>query len=723
VKSDSRLDISDFEWRRLTAIAVPALAVLSVLQAFLGEGNRESWLFQYAAINLALIIAGLYWKVTLNFAPLLIFLLIAPVWIGERADSPWMSIGLISAGSVIYFSGITNQYLGIAVVLATATWQSFVAFQGYSSITDSRDITYFKSYFAFIWLLAIGIGSIYIRRRYKLVAESVHDIVAASLNKTIESLKRIQNVNLKDSANLKLHGTVLNTLIYLKNLPHQKFSPSDIRTILKSDLDSLRREQKLETKSDFGSQLITLLEDRRISRMKVVVTGIEGEITNDVTKTGILEIIRESVLNLEKHTTLTMAEISVDASLESGVVVILNTPTDQNFSKIAAQDIVTGSQQSRSLEKLLKSYQASHSVAYNPDSLDIEQEFFIPYIDFEVALKNAVAEARNAGLNDFGINYVRVGAYAGIAAVLGLAFTGMNTPTLLLLSVVNFGLILATEKSGSKIILWVTAIASLCVMPLYFAYAPSCEAILPLPWLWNVLLSTAFLVTLRVPGYFFKWLPLILLGIESLYFPRLLDSSCQNILNGSTPAIPLIVILAIAVLKVRERELTSDLTEVRASVEDFQSVNEVDKLNEKNLQELLAELSNFAENENFDRPQGELSSQYELLIQRIRTYLIASEKFDSYLVRTIYTWAIERLNLGVQTRISLLGEFNEQLDSGIDSEALIHSLNDLVENSAAEITFFAGPELHIQVISSAVGLGHATELPRVDGVSFELSTP
>jgi len=725
--SESERNISASEWRRVTSIAIPALAVISIFQAHLHEANRDSWLFQYGAINLALIILGLilgvYWKVKLNFGPLLIFMITAPVWIGEEADSPWMSIGLISAATVIYFSGVANQYLAIAIVIATAIWQSFAAFQGYSSISDSRDISYFNSYFSFIWLLAIGIGSIYIRRRYGLVAESVHDIVAASLNRTIYSLRQMQNVNLKDSANLKLHGTVLNTLIYLKNLPHQKILPSDIRAILKSDLDSLRSEHAIEDKSSFDSQLDTLLEDRRISRMKVVVARIDGEINDEVTETGILEIIRESVLNLEKHTTLSVAEISVDATLETGVIVVLNASASQNFSEIDAQEIVTGSQKSLSLAKLLKSYQASHSGAYNPSNFHIQQEFFIPYIDFEVALKNAVAEARNTGLNDFGINYVRIGAYSGIATVLGLTFTGISTITLILLSAVNAGLIFSVEKSDSKVILWITAISSLFVMPVYFANSMSCEAILPLPWLWNILLTTAFLVTLRIPGYFIKWLPLILLGLESLYFPSILESGCQNILNGSTPAIPLIVILAIAVLELRKRELTADLSEVSASAADFQNINEIDSLNEKNLQDLLVELSNFAENENFDRPQAELNARYELLIQRIRTYLIASEKFDSQLVRTIYTWAIGRLNLGVQTRISLLGQFNEQLESRIDTEELIRGLNSVVENASAEITFLAGSDLDIQVISSALGLVHGKKLPSVAGVNFELSTP
>ena len=726
-KSQSPPNISFSEWRRVTNIAIPALAVITTLQAFLREGNRELWLLQYGAINLALITLGLILgarsKVTLNFAPLLIFMIAAPVWIGESAKTPWMSLGLICAGTAIYFSGVSNIYLGIAINLAIGLWQSFVAFQGYSSVTDNRDITYFNSYFAFIWLLAIGIGSIFIRRRYNLVAESVHDIVASSLNKTIESLHQIQNANLKDSANLRLHGTVLNTLIYLKNLPHLQFSPLDIQNILKNDLAKLRQDHDLITQVDFDNRLDMLLDDRLITRMQISNMAIAGKINNDVTETGVLEIIRESVLNLEKHTTLTTAEISVDASMESGVMIILSASTTQSFSKHSALEIVAGAQQSRSLKTLLKSYQATHSVALNEETFCIEQEFFIPYIEFEIALKSAVADARNVGLNDFGINYVRVGAYAGILAVIGFAFTGIDTITLLLLSAVNAGLIFSIQRSSSRIILWVTAISSLLVIPVYFAYEQSCGEVLQLPWLWNILLVVSFLVTLRIPGKFLKWIPLVALTVESWFFPQLLEPECQNILDGSTPAIPLIVILALAVLELRKRELTSDLSEVSASAQDFRNINEIDKLNEANLQELLSELSNFAENQDFNLPQEELSNRYELLIQRIRIYLIASEKFDSSLVRAIYTWAIGRLNAGIQTRISLLGQFNEQLDSRIDGEKLIECLNLVMENTSGEITFLAGYDLDIQLLSNAAGLIDAKKFRVIDGVNFELSVP
>lgn len=714
------------EWKKITFIALPAIALLSLLQAFSNQGSLEPWLIWLTLGFLFFLILGVYlgirYKTKLNFAPLTIFLLLSPVLVGDRAAQPWISIGLVCMAAVIYFSVISNIYLAIFTSLAITLWQAYIASLNLSSVSDSRDISYFYTYFATTWMLAVGIGSILIRRKYQEVADKVDGLVADSLNETVGYLQKIQESNVSDSNNLRLHGTILNTLIYLKNSSFKKLDPAEIRKILLSDLKGLRSSSSKMSPGNFGDQIKSSLEDRTLRRIRINLIETEIEISNQVTVRGVTEILREQILNLEKHTDLEAVEISFSSNMASGIQILTKVDAPAGTSAEEAEQLVAAFKRSISLEKLIGSYRASFSVWWDSTSNQIIQEVFIPYLDFQEELRASIAEVRFTGLNDFAINYVRIAIFSGFIALAGFAISGISLAEWLLIASLAFGLLFATERPKSNLPLIATSLLSASVLPFIFRTPNTCEDVLILPWIWNLLLVNGFLVALRVRNLFLQSLPLFVLFVQSYFYPRSLPSSCQDILDGSLPAIPLIAILALNVIRVRNREFDLDVQRVEESALEFSTYGEINQGISEQYEKLISGLEAFAQTQDFELSEVELNRVFELEIQKIRAYLVSIEKYDSVLIRAIYAFVANRLSMGLPTRLSLLGQFNSQLDSSIDIARLLDAIEELISQQTVEIILAATEQLEVSIIYGSDVFPDSSNLPQISGVTFELST-
>jgi hypothetical protein len=711
------------EWKKITFIALPAISLLSLIQAFLNQRTFAPWLIwitlgmvSFSALGVLL---GVKYKVKLNFAPLTLFLLASPLLVGDQADRPWISIGLVSMAAVIYFSVINNIFLAILTSIGISAWQVFIASLNLSSVTDSRDITYLHSYFATTWMLAIGIGSILIRRKYQQVTEKVDELVVESLNETVDSLKKIQESNVADSNNLRLHGTVLNSLIYLKNSASTMMDSSEIRRILLNDLKGLRARSDIFGISNVRETLSSSLEKRTLKRIQVKILDTGIEVADRITARGITEILREQVLNLEKHTNVQEVEISFESSMESGVHILSRTDAPQGTSSDQAERLIADYRKSRSLEKILQSYRATYSVSWNPTSNQITQEVFLPYLDFQEELQSSISKLRFSGLNDFAMNYVRITIFSGFAALVGYIFAGLSLNEWLLITSLTFGLFVATEKPESNIPLIVTSTLSAAILPLIFSQTNSCNDVLVLPWIWNLLLVNGFLIALRVRNIFLQSLPLIVLAVQSYLYPKSLPGDCQNILDGSLPAIPLIAILAMNVIRIRKREFNRDVKRVEETAFEFTNYGDIDDAISDQYETLVLELENFARSQDFEISANERSRILEIQIQKIRAYLIAVEKYDSSLVRAIYAFVRQRLNAELPTRLTLLGGFGSQLDSSIDIDQLVDVLDEHIGDHSVEIIFAPRSTLEVSIIFSGA-IPDSASLPRLNGVTFEL---
>lgn len=718
---ESRLPL--VEWKKITFIALPTIALLSLVQALANQRSIEPWLI-WITLGMAFflilgVILGIKFAVKLNFAPLTIFLLVSPLLVGNRADEPWISIGLVSMAAVIYFSVINNIYFAILASVVITAWQVFIASLDLSSVSDSRDITYFYSYFASTWMLAIGIGSILIRRRYQQVTESVDEVVVESLNETVDSLRKIQESNVSDSNNLRLHGTVLNTLIYLKNSASTMMNPLEIRKILQDDLKGVRSSNENFGLSNFKESLVANLEERTLKRIKLNLVSADFKMKDRITARGVTEVLREQILNLEKHSDVNSVQIAFASSMTSGVHILTKVDAPSGTRKEDSERIISPFMQSKSLERILESYRATYTVSWDEVSNQIIQEVFIPYLDFQEELQSSISQVRFTGLNDFAMNYVRIAIFSGIAALLGYIFAGIAFDEWVLIATLTIGLFIATQRQNSTLALVATSALSAAVLPFIFSTQNTCEDVLILPWVWNLLLVNGFLVALRAKNILLQSFPLIVLSIQSYLYPKTLPDDCQNILDGSLPAIPLIAILAINVIRVRRQEFDLDVKRIEESALEFTNFGDIDQAISDQYAALILELEHFASSQDFNLPAEERGRIFDLQIQKIRAYLIATEKYDSALIRALYGFVRDRLSTGFPTRLSLLGEFNSQLDSSLDIEEFLDTLSDLLADRSVEIILAPSKTLEVSIVYLD-GIPNRKSVPRLNGVTFEL---
>jgi hypothetical protein len=283
-------------------------------------------------------------------------------------------------------------------------------------------------------------------------------------------------------------------------------------------------------------------------------------------------------------------------------------------------------------------------------------------------------------------------------------------------------LLIATERPGSNIPLFVTSLLSAFILPFIFRDSNTCEDVLILPWIWNLLLVNGFLVALRAKNILFQSIPLIILSIQSYLYPRSLPGSCQDILAGSLPAIPLIAILAINVIRIRKHEFDLDVKRVEQSAIEFSNYGDINQDISDQYELLVSGLEKFALNQDFNLSQDELSRVFEIEIQKIRAYLVSIEKYDSALIRAIYVFVLNRLSMGLPTRLSLLGEFNSQFDSSIDIARLLVVIEELIAEQSVEIILATTQQLEVSIIYSSGAVPDSSTLPQIGGVTFELLT-
>ena len=700
------IDIAETEWRRITSIAIPTLAGISTVQAFFAEPLLQAWQLQLFLGNLLLALTGFFlekrYQSNFSFLPLYLYMLASPVLLGDQPLNSWMSIGLVCMAANIHIAGIQRVKPAVISVLAITAYQSWVAFQNFPSVSDNSDVQYFYSYFAATWMLAIGFGTIFIRRRYLKVAHNVREIVEDSLDDSLGSLSAIKRANLEDSNNIQLHGTVLNTLIYFKNLPAKTHTPEEIKKIITNDL-SLLKSRSITTENDgLRGEIVQLLATRSRHRIEVLLGETPRLIEDKELDQGIVEILREVLLNLEKHTNATSCTINIYRKNPSHVLVSIEANSVQDLNSQQIESEILASKASLSLNKLVTSFGGEFEVSPKPKSGQLLYEISMPERSVKNTLQETLGAVRYAGLNDFAINFTRVSAIVGLLHLIGFAAIGMELNHLILIALFNLTLLAAIETPKSKVLLIISSVLSFLVIPFLVDGVQECENLLTLPWVFNTVLTQGFLVALRVRSHGLKWLPLLVLAVQSLVYPQGFDVACRSIFAGSVPAIPLIAVLAFTVLRIREREFGVDLEQTRSIAKINDSSEKIESDVNREYESLVQELDSFALNQDFSLPSDEIKQEYEIQIQKIRNYLICAEQFQSLFVRHLYYFTKSRINRGLLTRLTLHGSLSMEAEGGAEIGSLFEYLAREFEGLQMDLTVIASNSVEIVVGVSGI---------------------
>ena len=715
-QAHGRNEIAVIEWRRVTSIAWPTLSVIFAIQALLSESLLKQWQIFYVT---GLFIVGIIsWALSRNSqflfssTPTIIFLLLSPLYLGDLPDKPWMSIGLVTFAAVIYFSTIESLPIAIGVIVLITGYQTYVAHLGLPSFTDNLDITYFYSYFSTLWLFVMGIASIFIRRRYMDVAGSIQDIVDLEIDESLTRLKSLKQINEKDSRNLRLHGTVLNTLIHIRNLLSQNLSPGSSPQTLIEEIRNLESESINIDDRDFNIKLEAMISNRTLKRIAVSVAPFRGVLESPLVEESCLEIIRELILNSEKHTQASTAALTVSKKIGNAIQITLIDNSISNLPIKEKQILLEKTKESRTLQNLLKACGASMAVSLSKRKNYRKVEIRIPYIDLDLELKSTLAKSRIAGLNDFSLNYVRASALVALLSLPGYLISGLKPIPLILTAITVLGFYLVLRFPKRKILLSLLLLPSLLIIPSISQSVEACSDLGTAPWLFNHILTVGFFASIQFKNRVLKWVPILILSLESFYFPLSYPAGCQNIFLGSLPGIPLIIVLALTVLAVRRREVNFDEGESLEIARLARVLSSSDNYRELAYTQLLEELSEFAGSLSKDSEAALDAEVISLQIQKIQTFLICAEHFDSELVRMTFELFRDRQQRGIRGRLTLLGENFAGADSTHTSEKIVTQLKSVMGDDAVSLTI-----VNVHTLEFHFEGGRVAETPSaIDGI-------
>jgi hypothetical protein len=297
-----------------------------------------------------------------------------------------------------------------------------------------------------------------------------------------------------------------------------------------------------------------------------------------------------------------------------------------------------------------------------------------------------LAKSRITGLNDFSLNYVRASALVALLSLPGYLISGLKPIPLFLTAITVVGFYLVLRFPQSKILLSLLLLPSLLIIPSISQNVEACSDLGAAPWLFNHILTVGFFASIQFKNRVLKWVPILILSLESFFFPLNYPSECRNIFLGSLPGIPLIIVFALTVLAVRRREVNFDEDESLEIARLARVLSSSDKYRELAYAQLLQELSTYA-NSLANNSQAALDHEViSLQIQKIQNFLICAEHFDSELVRMTFELFRDRQQRGLQGRLTLLGENFASADITLENEKLVAQLGSVMGNAAVNLT-------------------------------------
>ena len=692
-------ELADLEFRRISTIAWPTIAILFSIQALTSESDIRDWQIYYIigitlTVGLSILIQRIS-NLSHPFIPFALYMLLAPVVLGDLPTSPWMSYGLLTVAASIYVATINPWPFAIAGILALSALQIWTVNIGLTSFTDQRDMKLLGGYFATIWMMGIGFLISYIRNQYLMVTSSIENQIDSLKESISKRLQGITKQNRDDSRNLKLHGTVLNTLIYARNNSDYLNDRKDITETLGKEILEMRNDRPAQS---LKLALIEMLNQRENNRVKIESMDVTGEVNDSHLQNAYKEVMREIFLNIEKHTRATVASVNISFDEDRRHFIEICDNSYLYLDQAERENLRSKAARSKSLLRLLELIPAQLSITSSTDGL-------IYRISSTTSTESAASsleihQSRNEGLLSFAFNLIKSVSIIGILYIPGYLFLEIDPIKVLLLITQAITLfLLAYRKTFSAVLLAISTWISIAT-PVFISFdVTNCSEVLFTPWMANIALTATLSFALLSKHRIQRWIPLAIFTLELLILPLTYPDGCKNIYAGTLPGIPFIISFYLVINSIRKRAFTEDSRQIRAAYEDEINVEKTEALLDFEFNAVLSNLEQFNRSIS-EIKQSDLIPELDLQIQRLRAFLICSEQFESQVVRDFYEFAVKRISGGKSTRISLLGDHFFMLDSRIDTILLFSQLNEVLENQPVEIVLLRFDSFMIEIIVS-----------------------
>jgi hypothetical protein len=682
-------ELAQIELRRLSTVAWLSIAVLSAVQALTAQNPIASWQIYYVAGIVVTAIVSILIQVFAayesSFIPLMLYLLIAPVVLGGTPEKAWMSFGVLTIFANLYIATIYRRNIAIALMLGVTIFQVCVINLDLSSISDLADMRLLNTYFSSLWTMGTGIAFMIIRGRYLSASDKIENEIVRLKERISSRFQAISLQNRDDYRNLKLHGTILNTLIFAKNNPDFVSNRQSFVDSIKNELKDLRSNRRT-LQADLRETLQDLLSRRTLNRIRVSRMEVSGRTSDASLENNILEIIREILLNLEKHTSVAEIQIQLHISVDGNIQLRITESAHFEVSSKNLEVRKSDALRSESLKRLLAITPSQLAITSTTDGFGLVYTVTNLEATDRAGDPREIYRLRNSNLIEFAENIGRATAIFGLLFLPGYFFLGIEQKILILLifhsAIVAYNVI---KRSASKGWLSISTFFSLALPVVISQNFEECANISYLPWLLNVVMMNALIFATEIRNRYLRWVPIVIITIELFVLPQSYPPGCQNIFLGSTPAIPLVITFALVLSSLRKRLYKQDAEQISSVFVDEANVRKYEDALEHEYKAIISELEDFGQ-ELLTLSESAVSSRVENAIQKIRSFLVCSEQFESEIVRELYRFVIGRLRNGVPTRLNILGDYIYQLDQSTPIDALLTKLSRTLGNIPCEIS-------------------------------------
>jgi len=690
------VELARIEFRRLSTVAWLSIAILYSAQALTSQFPLNPWQIYYVAgvIIAAFVSVSLqaFAAYEASFAPLIIYLLLAPVILGITPEKPWMSYGVLTVFANIYLATVFRRLYSIVLMFIVTLFQIWVVNQNLTSISDLADMRLLNTYFSSLWTLGTGIAFILIRQRYLSASVKIEDEIVSLKEKISARFQAISLQNRDDYRNLKLHGTILNTLIFAKNNSDFISKRQQFSETINKELVDLRLDQRA-LKSDLAAKINDLLQRRTLNRIRFAKIEVSGRISDASLENNILEIVRELLLNLEKHTTVAEVHIELHIETNGNIVLKISESAHYDVSAVNLESRKLDALRSESVMRLLAIAPSQLAITNTPDGFGLIYTVTNLEATDRAGDPREIYRLRKTNAIEFAENIGRAIAIYGLLFLPGYFLLGIDINLLILLTTHSFLVAFSVlKKSNSKNWLSLSTLLSLMLPMLISQNVEACTNISYLPWVLNIVMMISFIFATEVRNNYLRWFPLLIITLELLILPRTYPAECQDIFLGSLPAIPLIIIFTLVLGSLLKRLYKQDAEQISSAFIDEANVRMYEDSLEFEYKQVITDLEDF--NQELKTIGDEvITVRIESEIQKIRAFLVCSEQFESKIVRDLYRFVIERLRAGIATRLNILGEFVYQLDQSTPIDALLAQFSSILEGIPCEISLVKLDEL------------------------------
>jgi hypothetical protein len=324
----------------------------------------------------------------------------------------------------------------------------------------------------------------------------------------------------------------------------------------------------------------------------------------------------------------------------------------------------------------------------NSDSQFLTQEITLSIPESQRTYLEHIRTLRTESINFLSKGFILLTLIYAIVTFPAYLVLGVNN-VVALLFLIQIGL-LSTSLRIKKIALPLAALGSMVavsIFPIISLGSILCEEIQYLPWLFNGILGSVFFVTLLVNSKILKWVPILLFLASSLIIQGKLPKACENLLDGSIPAIALIAFISIGFMNARNKSKRVQevfVAESRKAYKDVESTRLNVEQERARIVEELVLFSTWLE-KSTEVPASEIQNKINRLILCLRSFLLTSEYFDSVLIKSLYRYSLSRNLRGIETRLEISTSDFSLAISQEELGRIFNLLEDATRDIAVEI--------------------------------------